>query len=82
MEQQQPSDLSCPRDWHLSASWGLIEATSETPHTLQDYRIDGFKRDSQLVPNYADRCQSLGQTANVRFLVWEYVERLFLMLLN
>ena len=33
----------CPRDWRLSASWGPIEGSLETPLTSQHCDIVGFK---------------------------------------
>ena len=60
----------------------LIEALPETPYSSQHYRVDGFEEGSQLVPNYAERCQSFGKTSNMRFLVWVICRAFFIILFN
>ena len=37
------SAWSCPRDWRLSASWGLIRIPPENPRTLWHYGIEGLR---------------------------------------
>ena len=55
---------SCPRGWRLSASWGTIEGSPQTPEITEECGINGFQGGPQVSPPHP----YMAADANIRSL--------------